>query len=66
MLASLTVFYDAESVLIAVGICAVVTIALTIFAFQTKIDFTACGGILFCLLIILIVTGIIMAVVRNK
>ena len=66
MLASLTVFYDAESVLIAVGICAAVTIALTIFAFQTKIDFTVCGGMLFCLLLVLIVSGIIMIVVRDK
>ena len=28
----------------AVGMCAVVTLSLTIFAFQTKIDFTAWGG----------------------
>ena len=28
----------------AVGICAAVTLALTMFAFQTKIDFTAWGG----------------------
>ena len=27
-----------------VGITAGVTFALTVFAFQTKIDFTACGG----------------------
>ena len=36
--------YDADEVLLAVGICAAVTLALTIFAFQTKFDFTACGG----------------------
>ena len=29
-----------------VGITAGVTFALTVFAFQTKIDFTACGGLL--------------------
>ena len=33
--------------LIAAGICTAVCLALTIFAMQTKWDFTACGGILF-------------------
>ena len=33
-----------DAVLIAVGITAAVTLALTIFALQTKIDFTVCGG----------------------
>ena len=36
--------YDVEAVLMAVGTTAAVTLALTIFAFQTKIDFTGCGG----------------------
>merc|ERR1719508_366985 len=30
----------------AVGVCAAITLALTVFAFQTKIDFTAMGGVL--------------------
>ena len=33
-----------DAVLIAVGITAAVTLALTVFALQTKIDFTVCGG----------------------
>jgi hypothetical protein len=33
-----------ESVLIAVGACAAVSLGLTLFAFQTKFDFTTCGG----------------------
>ena len=44
MLGTLATFYDTEAVLIAVGITAAVTLALTLFAFQTKIDFTGCGG----------------------
>ena len=36
--------YEVEAVLMAVGTTAAVTLALTIFAFQTKIDFTGCGG----------------------
>ena len=36
--------FEVDAILIAVGITAGVTFGLTIFAFQTKIDFTACGG----------------------
>ena len=35
---------SSDAVLIAVGITAAVTLALTLFALQTKIDFTMCGG----------------------
>ena len=31
-------------VMMAVGVCAAITLGLTVFAFQTKIDFTAMGG----------------------
>ena len=44
MLGTISTFYDVDAVLIAVGITAGVTFCLTIFAFQTKIDFTVCGG----------------------
>ena len=36
--------YDAEAVLMAVATAAVVTLALTIFAFQTKIKVLRCVG----------------------
>jgi len=52
--------YDTESVIIAVGITCGVTLGLTLFAFQTKIDFTACGGIFLALLVILLIAGIAM------
>jgi len=58
--------YNAETVLIAAGICAVVVFALTIFAFQTKIDFTMCGGFLFVAVIILFCFGIAMIFWHNK
>ena len=44
MLGTISSYYDVDAVLIAVGITAAVTLALTIFALQTKIDFTVCGG----------------------
>ncbi len=46
-------------VLIAIGVTAAVCVGLTIFAFQTKWDFTMMGGILFVGLIILILFGLI-------
>jgi FtsH-binding integral membrane protein len=38
--------YTKEEVLMALGICVILVIALTLFAWQTKVDFTAMGGIL--------------------
>jgi len=38
--------YDGEDVMIALGITALLVIFLTAFAFQTKIDFTLCRGVL--------------------
>ena len=44
MLGTLCAHFEVDAILIAVGITAGVTLGLTLFAFQTKIDFTACGG----------------------
>merc|ERR1712004_794247 len=43
--------YQVEEVLIAVGMTAGVVFSLTLFAMQTKIDFTAWGGALLCILV---------------
>merc|ERR1711872_1010760 len=51
MLGTITARYSADEVMMAVGVCAAITLGLTVFAFQTKIDFTAMGG---CLLAVLI------------
>jgi len=61
MLGTITVFYDVDAVMIAVGITCGVTFALTMFAFQTKWDFTTCGGGLCAILVIFVIAGIIMA-----
>lgn len=45
--------------MLAVGITAVVCFALTLFAFQTKWDFTVMGGVLFVAVIILMLMGIV-------
>ena len=44
MLGSVSAFYEPDAVIMAAGITAAVTLGLTLFAFQTKWDFTACGG----------------------
>ncbi|XP_004864658.1 protein lifeguard 3 [Heterocephalus glaber] len=55
--------YETKAVIIAMIITAVVSISVTIFCFQTKVDFTSCAG-LFCVLgIVLMVTGIVTTIV---
>ena len=50
--------FEADAIFIAVGITAGVTLGLTIFAFQTKIDFTTCGGMLCAMMMVLFLAGI--------
>jgi len=50
--------YDTKIVFVAITVTAVITVSLTIFAFQTKIDFTIYSGLLFVVLICLLVFGI--------
>ena len=65
MLGTITSYYEVDAILIAVGITAAVTLGLTLFAFQTKIDFTMCGGLFFALLIILLISSFIVAIVAS-
>ena len=51
--------YNAEVVIAAAALTAGVTVALTIYAFTTKTDFTWLGGMLFAGICILIVTGLL-------
>merc|ERR550532_3404961 len=59
MLGTVTARYRADEVMMAVGVCAAITLALTIFAFQTKIDFTAMGGVLIAVLVCFMLFGLI-------
>ena len=58
--------YDTNTVLIAVGITSVIVVAITIFAFQTKIDFTGMGIYLFVASVVLLVFGIICIFLKMK
>ncbi|ETE71334.1 Transmembrane BAX inhibitor motif-containing protein 1, partial [Ophiophagus hannah] len=65
MTGTIASMYSTKAVLIALIITAIVSIIVTIFCFQTKVDFTSCTG-LFCVLgIVVMVTGIITAIVLS-
>lgn len=66
LLGTVAARYHADEVMYAAAITAVVVLGLTIFAFQTKWDFTMMGGMLFVLLLVLIVFGILAAIFHNK
>ncbi|KAM4609408.1 protein lifeguard 3 [Polymixia lowei] len=65
MTGTIASYYETKAVFLAIGITAIVCVAVTIFCFQTKVDFTSCGGVLCILAILLMVLGIITAVVLS-
>ena len=58
MIGCATTVYKADEVLMAMGITVVVVLGLTVFALQTKIDFTAMGGILLVAVLCLMMFGL--------
>lgn len=58
--------YDSIEVLMAVGITAAVCLALTLFALQTKYDFTMCGGVLLVCFVIIFIFGIVAIFVHSR
>ncbi|XP_037941053.1 protein lifeguard 1-like, partial [Teleopsis dalmanni] len=59
LVGSVASVYDSQEVLMAIGITAVLCLGLTIFAMQTKYDFTACGGFLLAALLCLMIFGFV-------
>ncbi|XP_046549753.1 protein lifeguard 2-like isoform X2 [Haliotis rubra] len=47
MVATISCYYTTNIVLIMIGITALVCLSISLFAIQTKIDFTMCSGLLF-------------------
>uniref|UniRef100_U5EY08 Putative n-methyl-d-aspartate receptor-associated protein n=1 Tax=Corethrella appendiculata TaxID=1370023 RepID=U5EY08_9DIPT len=66
LLATAAANFRSEEVLLAVGITAAVCLGLTLFAFQTKWDFTVMGGVLFVAVIILMLFGILAIFMKGK
>merc|ERR1719422_2081212 len=54
--------YTQESVLIAMGLTALVVVALTLFACQTTYDFTGLGPYLFCAVMVLMGFGFMLTI----
>jgi len=66
-LGMVSMLYETEAVIIAAGITTAIVFVLTIFAFQTKWDFTMLRGILVCVLFVFLIFGIVMIFVpQNK
>jgi protein lifeguard len=55
--------YETVAVLLAVGITAVLCLALTLFAFQTKWDFTVLGGGLYIACLVLLIFGMLVFII---
>ncbi|XP_018616280.1 protein lifeguard 2-like isoform X2 [Scleropages formosus] len=58
----LSSFYNTKSVMICLGITALVCLSVTIFSFQTKIDVTSCQGVLFILVMVLLYCGLFLII----
>ncbi|KAH8405854.1 hypothetical protein KR215_010638 [Drosophila sulfurigaster] len=58
--------YAPTEVLMAVGITAAVCLALTLFAMQTKVDFTMMGGILLACMVVFMIFGIVAIFFKGK
>uniref|UniRef100_I3KSM7 Protein lifeguard 2 n=1 Tax=Oreochromis niloticus TaxID=8128 RepID=I3KSM7_ORENI len=56
-------FYNTKSVVLCLGITALVCLSVTIFSFQSKIDVTSCQGVLFSLCMVMLICAIAICVV---
>ncbi|XP_031602068.1 glutamate receptor, ionotropic, N-methyl D-aspartate-associated protein 1b (glutamate binding) [Oreochromis aureus] len=66
MVGMIASFHKTDSVIMAVGITAIVCFTVVIFSLQTKYDFTSCYGVLFVCLIVLIIFGLLCIFIRDK
>ncbi|XP_035208049.1 protein lifeguard 1-like [Stegodyphus dumicola] len=66
MLGTISSFHETRVVLMAVGICAGVCLAVTVFSFHTKFDFTSCGGVLIIMVWVLFLFGILTIFTRDS
>ncbi|TKS71542.1 Protein lifeguard 2 [Collichthys lucidus] len=56
-------FYNTKSVVLCLGITALVCLSVTIFSFQSKIDVTSCEGVLFSLCMVMLLCAITISIV---
>jgi FtsH-binding integral membrane protein len=66
MLSMISAYHQIEAVLIAVGITVLITVGVTLFAIQTKFDFTkSCIFVVICLSFALLGFGIAIAIMSR-
>lgn len=65
-LGTVSSYYDTNALLMASGSTALITIGLTLFAFQTKYDFSGYGPYLLCFLLVLVFMGFMAIFIKNK
>ncbi|ROL52344.1 Protein lifeguard 3 [Anabarilius grahami] len=65
MTGTISSYFDTKAVFLALGITAIVCVIVTVFCFQTKVDFTSCTGLLCALCVVVLVTGIITSIVLS-
>uniref|UniRef100_A0AAQ4QZV0 Protein lifeguard 2 n=1 Tax=Gasterosteus aculeatus aculeatus TaxID=481459 RepID=A0AAQ4QZV0_GASAC len=63
MMGFVSSFYNTKSVVLCLGITAVVCLSVTIFSFQSKIDVTSCQGVLFSLCVVMLLCSITFSIV---
>lgn len=66
MVAMISSYHNTQIVFYAFVICAVVCLGVTLFAIQTKFDFTLCSSFLFVAVLVLFVFGIIAIFTRSS
>lgn len=66
MVGMIASFYDTETVIMAVGITAVVCFTVVLFSLQSKYDFTSCRGVLFVCLIVLLLFAFLCIFIRHR
>uniref|UniRef100_A0AAQ4Q6V7 Uncharacterized protein n=1 Tax=Gasterosteus aculeatus aculeatus TaxID=481459 RepID=A0AAQ4Q6V7_GASAC len=66
MVGMIASFYDTETVIMAVGITAVVCFTVVLFSLQSKYDFTSCRGELFVCLIVLLLFAFLCIFIRHR
>uniref|UniRef100_A0A3Q3W042 Uncharacterized protein n=1 Tax=Mola mola TaxID=94237 RepID=A0A3Q3W042_MOLML len=65
MCGTISSYYETKAVFLAMGITAAVCIAVTVFCFQTKVDFTSCAGFLCIAAVSLMIIGIVTAIILS-
>uniref|UniRef100_H3AEG5 Glutamate ionotropic receptor NMDA type subunit associated protein 1 n=1 Tax=Latimeria chalumnae TaxID=7897 RepID=H3AEG5_LATCH len=66
MVGMIASFYNTDTVIIAVGITAVVCFSVVLFSLQTKYDFTSCYGVLIVCLVVLLIFSFLCIFFRNN